>query len=165
MSLVLSYLFAFIVLFLVILGIMWGRIKSDRNWYLIEYNRFSKIISVVFSLPAFYFTYSAFSAHFSGKGPYIAVLIILVIYSVICILWMNETYRAKAWFDNENIYFQSPYGRKITMNFNDIESCKLSRFEYYVIISKSGKKIRLNSYMPGVINFIEFIEIYRINGQ
>ena len=165
MSLALSYLFKLVVLFLVILGIMCGRIKSDRDWYLIEYNRFSKIVSVVFSLPAFFFTYSAFSAHFSGKGPHIAVLIILVILSVICILWINETYRAKLWFDDENIYFQSPYNHKITMNFNDIESCKLSRFEDYVIISKSGEKIRLSSYMSGVINFIEFIETNVIKGQ
>ena len=130
-----------------------------------EYNRFSKVISILFSLPAFYLTHSAFSAYFSDKGPHIIVLTVLVIYSIICILWVNETYRAKAWFDNKNIYFQSPYGRKITMPFNDITSCKLSKFENYVIISKTGKKIRLNSYMPGVMNFIEFIEIYVTNGK
>jgi len=107
---------------------MWGGIKSDQDWYLMEYNRFSKVVSVLFSLPAFYLTYSAFSAYFSGKGPHIVVLIVLVIYSVICILWINETYRAKAWFDDKNIYFQSPYGHKVTMNINDIESCKLSRY-------------------------------------
>jgi hypothetical protein len=165
MSLTLSYLFKWVILLIVILGVTCGGIKSDRNWHLIEYNRFSKIVSVVFSLPTFFFTYSAFSAHFSGKGPHIAVLIIVVILSVICILWINETYRAKLWFDDENIYFQSPYSRKIIMNFNDIESCQLSRFEYYVITSKNGKKIRLSAYMSGIIDFIEFIETDVINEQ
>jgi hypothetical protein len=162
---VFSYFLKVTLVLLIILGVMCGRTKYEQNWIVMEYNWFAKVVSIIFSLPAFYVTYSAFSAHFSGKGPPIVVLIIVVIYSVICILWINETYRAKAWFDDEKIYFQSPYGHKMIMNFNEIKSCQLSRLQYYVIISKNGQKIRLNSYMPGVVNFVQFLENHLIKVQ
>ena len=153
-----------LIIFLPILfGIcmMLGEIKIDRNWHLIKCNNFTRILVLLVSVPIFYITYSAFSTYLVEKVPNIFVLIILAGMSTMFLLAINEVFRTKIWFDKENIFYQSPYGKKIVMRFDDIITCIQSKSGEYYMVEDYNNKIKISIFMPGSIDLVKYIQ-YRI---
>ena len=149
-----AFVFHILLSIVIGIGIAWGGTRIDRSWALVKYNKFTIYLVTINSMIIFYLSYSAFSA---TDGPPGIVLVLLALLSVTGIFGINEVFRAKAWFDDRKIYFQSPYGKKIIISYQDIISCKLTVFNNYVLVSKNGDKVRLSSYMAGIEDMMKYV--------
>lgn len=154
-----SFIIKLLILVILAVGMTWGGLKQDREWVLVKYNKFSIFVTTLFLLFFAVVTYSAFTAE---KGATNFALIILSSITILAIFAANEVYRAKAWFDDEKIYFHSPYGKKITINYENIISCELTKYSGYVITSNNGDKAKLSPYMSGINEMINFVQ-FKIN--
>lgn len=151
-----SLLIKFIVIVFLSAGFAWGGVKFDREWILVKYNIFSKLFAMIFLFFSLALTHYAFTYE---KDVADFVLIIISSISIISLLFVIEVYRSKAWFDEDKIYVQSAFRRKVIINYQDIVSCKWSKFSDFVITSNNGHKVRLSAYMSGIEEMIIFLEL------
>lgn len=155
------FLFKLVLVIVISLGISWGGIKKDRNWALVQFSTFIKFLAVFMLLGMLLITFKEFMRPKEIKIENIVFLLVLVL---IFAFGVNEIFRSKIWFDESYIYFNSPYGKKIKFEYNEISSIKRSVFSTYVIKSTSGTKMRISIHMAGVEEFIKYLQ-HRISTQ
>jgi hypothetical protein len=148
------------IIFLVLLALTILRpgYKADREWLLIQYSLAAKVLMLVMFVFFLILIYSAIEA---DNGPSLVVYAVLFGFTIASYFSVLETFRHKLWFDNEKIYYQSPYGRRVVLSKDEIATCKIAWFgNEYQFISAEGIKIRITPLMSGGSEFYKEIRNY-----
>ena len=132
--------------------------KRDCEWLLVEYSGSAKALMVVMFGVSSLFIYSATQAE---KGPIAVVYAVLFAIFAASFVSVLETFLCKLWFDNERIHYQSSYGRRVTINIDDIADCRVAWFgNTYQFIGTQGEKIEITPYMSGADDFYALVKRY-----
>jgi len=134
-------------------------LSIDRDWYLVQYSKTARVMSIVGAIMSLLIVYSALSAE---PGPRIEVLWVLYAIVGFALLGVNETFRRKVWFDGEAIHYQSPYGKRLTLPVSDISACE-NWGNVFRIRSRRGEKIDFPALMSGSGEFCSLVREYLIS--
>jgi|TARA_R110002096_G_scaffold175633_1_gene351463 hypothetical protein len=92
-------------------------------------------------------------------GETTALIGLTIGFGIGAIYTLAEGFFVKGSYDEESISFTTPWTGKKTEKWHNLESVNFNGWAYwYVLKFKSGKKVRLSSYLGGHGYLLEFLE-------
>ena len=135
-----------------------SKVKVDRGWLLIEYSWAMRLIVLIF------FVFAAFLLYKTLAKPVALAIVIFGALFLLVTISVWEAFRHKLWFDSEKMFYQSPYGRRSTLDVSDIKECKVVKGgNEYRIVGMRGEKIGFTPLMSGANEFFDLVNRYLVN--